>query len=109
MFGPTIGIVASLCSTFLGVPALLWVFGNTIRNGGFQGESTVLAMPLIGWIYERIFAPPTYYSLDTANMFQESVHNAVLEVLDCMTSNKGVRALSENERKPIMKKFTAFA
>ena len=62
-------------------------------------------MPLVGWIYERIFAPTTYYAMDTAIMFQDAVHNAVMEVIDCVTENKGVRALTEAERKPIMKKF----
>jgi hypothetical protein len=66
-------------------------------------------MPLIGRIYEWIFAPTTYYSIDTALMFQEAVHNAVFEVVDCMTAAKGVRALSEAERKPILKKFSASA
>jgi hypothetical protein len=42
-------------------------------------------------------------------MFQDAVHNAVLEVVDCITASKGVRALSEAERKPIMKRFGAFA
>ena len=69
----------------------------------------MLAIPILGWIYERVFAPTTFYSMDTAIMFQKAVHNAVCEVVDCMTANKGVRALSEFERKPIMKHFTASA
>jgi hypothetical protein len=89
----------------VGVPAILWLLGNAMRQGRIGGESTVLAMPLVGSIYERIFAPATYYALDTALMFQEAVHNAVLEVIDCVTANKGVRALTEAERKPIMKRF----
>ena len=80
-----------------------------MREGNIEGESTVLAMPLVGWVYERIFAPPTYYAIDTALMFQEAVHNAVLEVIDCMTANKGIRALTEAERKPVMKRFSASA
>jgi hypothetical protein len=45
----------------------------------------------------------TYYRVDTALMFQEAVHAAVLEVIDGMTSAKGIRALSELERKPILR------
>ena len=66
-------------------------------------------MPLVGTIYERVFAPETYYALDTALMFQEAVHNAVLEVIDGMISAKGLRALSEVERKPILKVFAQSA
>jgi hypothetical protein len=40
-------------------------------------------------------------------MFEKAVHNAVLEVVDRMTASKGIRALSESERKPIMKRFAA--
>jgi hypothetical protein len=69
----------------------------------------VLAMPLVGWVYERVFAPPTFYSVDTALMFQDAVHYAVLEVVDAMTANKGVRALTETERKPFLKRFAASA
>jgi hypothetical protein len=42
-------------------------------------------------------------------MFQEAVHNAVLEVVDGMTASKGIRALTESQRKPIMKRFAASA
>lgn len=44
----------------------------------------------------------TYYRLDTALMFQDSVHSAVLEVIDQATEGKGIRAMSELERKPIL-------
>ncbi len=107
LYGMTFGAFLGVCFGGLGVPAILWVMGNALRQGAISGESTVLAMPLIGWIYAKIFAPPTYYAIDTALMFQQAVHNAVLEVMDCMTANKGIRALSEAERKPIMKAFAA--
>jgi len=45
---------------------------------------------------------PTYYRLDTALMFQDSVHSAVLEVIGQATEGKGLRTLSEVEKKPIM-------
>ena len=38
------------------------------------------------------------------SMFQKAVHNAVLEVID-VTAEKGVRALSESDRKPVMREF----
>jgi hypothetical protein len=42
-------------------------------------------------------------------MFQKSVHEAVLNVIDCMTATNGVRALTEAERKPIMKSMSTSA
>jgi hypothetical protein len=60
------------------------------------------AIPGVAWIYHRFLKPMTYYRIDTALMFQESVHAAVLEILDGATKAKGLRALSELDRKPIM-------
>jgi hypothetical protein len=100
-FGTVLGGVFAI----VGVPALLWLLGNAMRRGRIRGESTVLAVPIVGWIYERVFAPATFYAIDTALMFQDAVHNAVMQVIDCVTENKGVRALTEAERKPIMKRF----
>jgi len=103
--GVFLGAFFGGCFAFLGVPVLLWLLGYAMRLGRIEGESTVLAMPLIGRVYEKVFAPPTFYALDTALMFQEAVHNAVMQVIDCVTENKGIRALTEAERKPIMKRF----
>jgi len=107
MQGYAFGIFLGGSLALLGVPALLWLLGNAMRSGTIPGESTVLAMPLVGFLYERIFAPTTFYAFDTALMFRDAVHNAVLEVIDTVTANKGVRALSEEERKPALKRFAA--
>ena len=101
------GVVLGGMLSVIGVPAFLWLLGSALRRGIIPGERTVLAMPIVGWLYERIFAPETFYAMDTAIMFQDSIHSAVLEVIDCMTSAKGIRALTEAERKPIMKRFAA--
>ena len=83
-------------------------FGNGFFFSWWLGEkpsafwTLVILVPLLGpWLFNRI-RPYTYYRLDTATMFQDSVHSAVLEVLDGITKTKGLRALSELERKPIM-------
>jgi hypothetical protein len=107
--GYAFGLFFGGCAALLGVPAFLWLIGNGIRQGTIRGESTVLAMPVVGRVYERIFAPTTFYSMDTALMFQKVVHQSVQEVIDCMTESKGVRALTDAERKPVMKQFGAFA
>ena len=53
----------------------------------------------------NMFSPITYYRVDTELMFQSAVHAAVLEVVDRITEARGIRALSETERKPIMREF----
>jgi len=109
MSGYAMGLFLGGCAAVLGVPALLWLIGNGMRQGSIPGERTVLATPLFGWIYERIFAPPTFYAIDTGLMFQDAVHHVVLGVIDEMTANKGVRMMTEAERKPILKQFAASA
>jgi len=52
-----------------------------------------------------LFNPETFYRTDTALMFQDSVHSAVMEVLDERMKNQGLRIMSEGERKPIMREL----
>lgn len=65
------------------------------------------SLPFIGFIFTRLIKPLTYYQIDTGMMFQTSVHAAVLEAIDAITKAKGLRAIGEAERKPIMREFFA--
>ncbi|CAL2093339.1 conserved protein of unknown function [Tenacibaculum sp. 190524A02b] len=59
-------------------------------------------IPFVGkWIAEMWF-PITYYRVDTASMFMSYAQNSVLKVIDDITNDKGVRALTEAERKPML-------
>ena len=86
---------------------LLVPFGLFIvsRMGKPGADDFILVLPLIGTLYERFFRPITYYRIDTSTMFQKSVQAAVMEVLDQVTAGKGIRALTELERKPVMRDF----
>jgi len=64
-------------------------------------------IPWFGPLMIHMFRRSTYYKMDTALMFQEAVRSAVNECIDALTSTKGLRALSELERKPILKAFAA--
>jgi hypothetical protein len=79
--------------------AMLLGLGFYIRYGDTGHEPTVLSMPITGWLYGFIFRPQTYFNEDTAIMFRESVHSAVLEAIDAVTTAQGLRALSDEERK----------
>jgi len=65
----------------------------------------IARIPGIGFLLRRFAKPLTYYSIDTAIMFQSAIHKAVQDVLDSATEAKGVRALTESERKPVMRDF----
>jgi hypothetical protein len=65
-------------------------------------ELLLSKIPFIGNYLVKAFFPVTYYSMDTASMFRTYAQASVLKVIDDITENKGVRALSESERKPIL-------
>jgi hypothetical protein len=78
--------------------ALLFALGILTRYGNLGLEPTVLSMPITGWLYGFVFRPVTYFNEDTALMFRGSVHQAVLEAIDQVTSMQGARSLSDAER-----------
>jgi hypothetical protein len=84
-------------------------FGNGFFVSWWLGEkmssfmSFFLVVPVLGPWLIKTFQPATYYKKDTMLMYQELVHSGVLEILDCITKDKGLRALTELERKPILK------
>jgi hypothetical protein len=91
------------CGAVIVAPVMFLVMllggGAVIRYGDLGVEPTVLSMPITGWLYGFVFRPNTYFNEDTAIMFRESVHHAVTEAIDQVTSAQGVRGLSEEARK----------
>lgn len=99
-----LGFVKGLLLLIVGFPALFFLVNALSRD--IEGwDDALVAMPVVGPFYERIFRPATYYKIDTALMFQSAVHDAVLEVVDGLGRAKGLRALTELERKPTMREF----
>lgn len=101
----SLGFSAGIVASIIIIPFAAWLIGFFIRQDNPPWEDALLQIPYFGPLYERIFKPVTYYKLDTALMFQSAVHSAVLEAIDQLLSSKGVRALTELERKPIMQAF----
>lgn len=84
------------------IPTGMW-FLAYLADEGQVDDDWMFAIPILGLIYAKYFAPDTYYKMDTAQMFQESIRAAVLEAVDGLTSAKGHRMLTELERKPILR------
>ena len=84
-------------------------FGRGFFISWWLGErswiTALLAIPLIGPLLGFLARPWTYFKIDTALMFQEAIREAVNEVLDGLTNAQGLRALSEFDRKPILRDF----
>ncbi len=89
-----------LALTFL---VLFWAIAIAARGGIRDPEEVMLTIPILGWVYERWFAPVTFYRLDTAAMFRATTHAAVLEVIDDLTTQKGLRALAPEDRVPTLR------
>ena len=98
--GITVGLVLLTMALF-GLVAVL----DLLVTQNDLDEGLVRSLPIIGLLFVWFCRPDSYYRLDSMEMFQKAVHNAVLEVIDTMTAEKGIRALSDTDRKPIMREF----
>jgi hypothetical protein len=94
--------VAGSCIVVILAPTLLFggpfALGAYVRYRDTGLEPTVLSMPITGFIYRLFFRPDTYFNEDTAIVFRDSVHKAVVEAIDAVTSAQGVRGLPEEAR-----------
>lgn len=92
----------------IGFPVLLLLLAYLVRQGTFGAavENAVLAIPVFGWLYATLFKPNTFYKMDTTLAFQAAVHSVVVEVVDQLLSARGLRTMTELERKPILKGLT---
>jgi len=61
--------------------------------------------PILSLIAKALVKPWTYYRVDTVTMFQTATNSAVQEVIQAITSERGIQALPEAERKPVMREF----
>ena len=109
-FGPFGFLFANPIVTTVLVPFVMffvtvWLVAMTARAGNSGLELSVLAIPVIGWIYERLFAPETYYRIDTMLMFQSAAQATMMEVINGLLTAKGLRALNEGEEKPILQQL----
>lgn len=79
--------------------------GVAILRGAFADrwgavEDAILAMPIIGFLYEKFMKPVTYYSEDTRMMFEETVHRVVLQVCSGILTLHQLPELSPEQVKP---------
>lgn len=105
IFTQVFGFLVGSAFMLLSIPFVFFLLILFIRENPMGIEDTILDLPYIGPLYEKLFRPVTYYKVDTALMFQSAVHSSVLQVVDAITQAKGLKALSPDERKPIMREF----
>jgi hypothetical protein len=73
-------------------------YGTGFFVSWWQRESKSIFQILLHRAFP-ITAQKTYYQLDTQAMFRESIHKCVLEMIEQMTKEKGVRGLTEQEQR----------
>lgn len=100
-----LSLYISIAILFLAFMVDFWLVALFARLGWDDPEAALMAIPLVGWFYEQFFAPQTYYKLDTTGMFRAAVHAAVLECVDGLMASKGLKSLTEDERKPVFQKL----
>ena len=102
-FMSTVGFFAGPAMLLVLVPLALFLMS---RLGNEGADDFIMTLPGIGFLYRKFFRPITYYRVDTSEMFQQAVQNAVMDVIQEVTAAKGIRALTELERKPMMRELT---
>jgi hypothetical protein len=98
--GFIIGRLLRVMLPFFLYPMLLLVMGYFVQQGILADEEWVMSLPIIGRLYVFVFNPLTYYRLDTAYMFRDSVRAAVNEIINDLREQKGLRLLGDEELRP---------
>lgn len=95
------GMVGPFLTIPSGILLMLWSAAMAARMGVFDPELVVLSVPILSAIYQRLFAPDTYYRIDTQQMFNSAVQAAVRECINNLLASKGRRALPEETKPPV--------
>lgn len=98
-------MVFDICAAPFGKDAFFvsyWL--GQIQAGGCS-VGLLAAVPFIGSFVEKSIQPLTYFELDSALMFQETIHSIILAHVDELTAASGIDPIPEHERKPTMKKL----
>lgn len=98
--GLIVGTLVRLALPLLLLPVVLLIMGHSVQQGTLGDEEWVMSLPIIGRLYVFAFNPLTYYRLDTAMMFRDSVRSAVNEVINELREQKGLRLLGDEEMRP---------
>ncbi|MEP7010169.1 MAG: hypothetical protein ABJC13_07585 [Acidobacteriota bacterium] len=94
------GVLVALVIPYILYAMVLLSMGYLMQEGLIGDEEGVMMLPIIGRLYVFFFNPLTYYRLDTAMMFRDSVRSAVNEVINDLREEKGLRRLGDEELRP---------
>ena len=96
-------------SFWLSVLALTLLYGlilHTLRNAvalGLQDlDSSLIKLPVIGSLYERLLRKETYYRIDSRLCYLEVVPTLVKKLAEGTTAAKGVKLVRQYELAPVL-------
>lgn len=97
-YGPIVAIV--VFGTFI---TTFWSLMRLATEISFAWlDEKICMVPWFGPIYETWFHPNTNYRQDQHNMYREAVNRSVQEAVAELTTEKGLKPLSEEEYRPIL-------
>lgn len=67
-----------------------------------QREVLISLIPFLGRTILRDERGKTYFEIDTETMYKDSIHQSVLQAIDAITTEKGLRALAHHERNQLV-------
>lgn len=92
---------------FIGATPLGTSFLISWRYAATPGKPLLILfqIPYLGAIAEKLLKPPTFYRADVYHAFEQVIRSTVLETTNLLTAQEGVRPLTENEQRPLLREF----
>jgi hypothetical protein len=91
--------------TILGAIALGLLY--LVFRVGPNLDQFLIAIPIIGFIYERYFRRITYYRIDMNCMYRAAVEAAVREVIAEVAKENGIQPMFELAERPLLRSLMA--
>lgn len=62
-------------------------------------------IPFVGVVAEKLLKPATFYRADVYHAFEQVIRSSVLEATNFLTAQEGIRPLTDNEQRPLLREF----
>lgn len=92
---------------FIGATPLGTSFLVSWRYTAQPGKAFLILfqIPVIGVLAEKLLKPATFYRADVYHAFELVIRSVVLEASNFLTVQEGIRPLTENEQRPLLREF----
>jgi hypothetical protein len=92
------GIVKGIFLFVIVLAAAGYGFGSGLFEVADDIHEAIAEMPVFGPVYKRLFNPATYYSEDTRQIFEETVHRAMIDVVGGVLSINQMTPLTDADK-----------